>query len=407
MRKMSLLNFASDWRAGKVVVWLLCFCICLDVLARVCLTSPPKGHLRTDKFQNFFESKRNPRIFVLGSSVAVCSHYYSDLSLPGGTMQAKGKDEYEYAKYMEQAIKKRTGAAPDSINLAYSGSMVSDGWLVAQKSVDFGKLPDVIIYEMVSRDFFDASMPELGRTPVFNKIAGLHPSTDNQMLPKPVIALMDWAINTPLATSISIMLSDTRFLTDPQKFQSSIDSISAALCYSYKARSNTRKWLTDKTSELLARKSSLYESIRQSQEQRKKLDPFAPLVSAKTGTIEVDAKPQMKRFDDELVYFEKLLKLCQKTGISLIAVNMPVGEIYAAKVPPALRDRYPREIKTLCLRYGATYLNCNCPEIFASKDFIDFIHLNSCGAVKLNDLIADEVSKRSMVSASPGKPAHN
>ena len=383
--------------SSALLVWLAAMILIGDVGARLFFPQSEKAYDPLGKYRNYYLSMRNPEVLVLGSSAALIPNLNCDKQKFALTIKAQ---DYFDARYLAQTLRQKTGRSIDTANLATNGSMVSDAWLIAQKSVEFGKTPKLIIYEMTSRDFFDASMPELGRTPVFSTVSSLHPKSSNAFLPEQIVQFMDWAWSSPLATAISTMLLDTKFLTDDERFRTTFDSIACAVCYSYKQRGDLRKWLTNGACELLNRPSSVYESSRKALEERKKRDPFGSLSVAKTGSIEVDSRPQEKRFNDEFLFFERLLGLCKKEGIALIVIDMPMGETYAAKVPPALRERYPSLIVSMCKNYGAFYLDFNRPGWFEAKDFRDSIHLSETGSLRFTALVAEQLFKHGLIGSS-------
>lgn len=383
----------SPWKA--VFLWITCLFFGADIAAGL-INKAPEPDRRILRLINYFKAPQHPDLVVLGSSVALFNHGNSDEAM--GYTNTAWKMDYGAAVYLEKLLDKKTGSKITSANLANAGGMVSDDCLIAQKLVEFKKTPKIILYEMVSRDLFDASMPELGRTPCFVSIAGMHPQSTNSLLPKPIVAMVDNVIGLPIVTALSVFLSDSNNFKDQESFKSSVESVLSEASYSFKNRSANKRWLTEKVSMLLHRKSSVYESLRQSLEEKKKKNPFASLQDS--GTIEVDSRPQVRRFNNELVYFKRLLDLCQQNGITIIVFDMPVGKEYGAKVPIELRERYPREIESVCNNYGVTYVNCQKVAQFNQKDFTDFIHLNAKGAVKCTQLIADQIERRQLIGAT-------
>lgn len=132
--------------------------------------------------------------------------------------------------------------------------------------------------------------------------------------------------------------------------------------------------------------------------EQKKKNPFASLNGIVGGAKVYDTKPQAKRYENELVYYTKLLKLCRDNSISLIVVNMPVRSDYPPKVPGELKDRYPKEVFALAREYGADVIDLQRADVFQDKDFLDLIHLNEGVCVKLVTLLGDKLSNHRMIS---------
>lgn len=397
-KKAGGLKISQHAVAAQVCLWTVALALTADVTARI-FFEKPAVHPPLVEYQKFFNSESKPDLFVLGSSVALCASYCADAKFQ--PISEDQKKEYTGAIYLSQQLKEKSGQAIDCRTMACAGSMASDVWMIANKAVEFNKIPKVIVYETVSRDYFDASMPELGDTPVYKTLASLHPTHKNSILPQPVTDLVDWAQRSPLATALNIMFADTRFLTDSERLRFNVDSIASSISYTYKSRTAFKDWLTSNVSHLLNRKASIYESVQALYKKRKENDPFAAFTA-----MQVDSRPQEKRFDNEIVYFEKLLKLCKQNSINLVLVIMPVGKEYPAKVPPALRKRFPSDITALADKYGVTTLDYSEKGNFNPTDFADFIHLKDTGAVKLTNLITDELSKRPLLSDRKDKTVY-
>ena len=371
----------------------------MDSGARVCLDKPEKKQ-KTNHLGAYFNSNQVPDLMVLGSSVALGSSFHSDAVF--GYVNGKrkqGDTDYVGAYYLKRLLKEKTGLDLNCMTAASVGAMASDAWLVVSKAVEFKKAPKVIVYELVSRDFFDASMPVLGSTPTFKKLAACHPSQDGKGLPKPIMDAFDWTMCSPLVTASSIILSDMRFLTDPDRFKFSVDSLASATSFAYQNRSSFKEWLTDQSCLLLHRQASIHEAISKQLIEQKKKNPFAALNGRAYDGKVFDTRPQEKRYESELVYYTKLLKLCRDNSISLIVVNMPVRSDYPPKVPDGLKKRFPEEIFALAHQYGADCIDMQRSDVFQDKDFLDLIHLNETGCVKLVDQLGGKLSNHHMISA--------
>lgn len=383
---------------ARLFIWILCLTAAMDLGARTYFEKPEKKS-KTNHLGTYFNSNQNPDLMVLGSSVALGSSFHSDAAF--GYVDGKrkqGDTDYLGAHYLKRLLRERAGLDLNCMTAASVGAMASDAWLTVSKAIEFKKVPKVIVYEFVSRDFFDASMPELGTTPTFKKLASCHPSRGGQGLPNPVMDLIDWTASSPVVTATSIILSDGRFLTDAERFRFSVDSLASATSYVYKNRSALKEWLTDQSCVFLQRRASIHESIVLNLIEQKKKNPFASLNAIDGGAKVYDTKPQEKRYENELVYYTRLLKLCRDNSISLIVVNMPVRSDYPPKVPGELKNRYPKEIFALAREYGADVIDLQRKDVFQDSDFLDLIHLNEGGCVKLVTLLGDQLSKHRMIS---------
>lgn len=378
--------------AAQICAWTLGLCLAVDIGAGIAFKKPPI-ELKLPIYQAFMKSQDKPDVLVLGSSVALCSSFCADQTLK--QLSKEEKSDYTGALYLKKQVKEKSGQEITTGTLATAGAMASDAWMLVKKLVEFDKKPKVIIYETVSRDLFDASMPQIGDTPVYKALASLHPPQKNQFLPKPVVQALDNALRSPFITALTITFADTRFLTDPDRLQFCVDAIASSLSYTYKSRVDNRTWLTDKLCSLLNRKASIYEAVQAANMPGKKgADPMACLIE-----FQVDSRPQEKRYADELVYFEKLIKLCRDNSIELIVVLLPVNNReYAPKVPTALRKAYPGDSLAITKRYNVQTFDYGSDDSFNSSHFSDHVHLNESGAVKVTDRLTSDLAKGSMLS---------
>lgn len=393
MNKLSFGLLGKHPVAAQICAWTIASALVLDVAARVAFESP-SAETNLPRYQEFLNSQNKSDVVVLGSSVALCSSFCADESLK----RLNEKDKYRYtdAIYLEKKLQENCGENFSCKTLATSGSMASDAWILTKKLVEFDKKPKLLVFETVSRDFFDASMPQIGDTPVYKTIASLHPESKSTFLPKPVVEAVDYLWRSPFITALTITFADTRFLTDPERLQFCVDSIASSVSYAYKARAEHRNWLAQRFCALLNRGSSLPESSQNEFIERKKRNPFASL-----STVSVDSRPQEKRYADELVYFEKFVKLCKDNSIELVVVFLPVGSEYKSKVPVALRKRFPGDCLDIAKRHDIKALDYIEKTAFNSADFSDFVHLNKSGAVKLTDMMASDLVKGPSLSTHP------
>jgi RNase H-fold protein (predicted Holliday junction resolvase) len=186
-------------------------------------------------------------------------------------------------------------------------------------------------------------------------------------------------------------------LSNPERLRFEFDSALGAVMFVYQKRVEILAGLTENAMKLTDRQSSFGASALQNQIENKKRNPFAKLTAQPAGSFVIDQTPQLGRFEDEKVYFVKLLQVCKKNNIRLIVVNMPVTESYENLVPSELRSRWPSEIQEATKKYGFEVLDFNDKHVFTTEDFLDSAHLNGKGSLKLNDLVSKEIARRGLV----------
>lgn len=357
------------------------------------------GHY-TGKLNRVLSSVYHPDMIILGSSVGVSSCFYSDSSLGITDKDANEQVKCAYlgAEHLKKQIKGNSGLHLSMANLSGAGGMISDGYMAVQKAVEFKRPPKYVILEMVSRDLFDSSVRNLGQTPYYQFLVTKHPDT-GEGLPKPVTAVLDSVKRSQLAAALTTISNDERLFLSQERLQIAFDSILGSVWTFYKKRSSARSSVVDWTAKTLDRETSIYSAAI-----ALKAKIANPSISAAVGDTreyskQVDGQPQISRFESELLYFKKLMELCQKEHIKIAVVNMPVGAEYRAKVPPPLRNRYPKELFKIARGYGATTVNLDTTQ-FNQSDFIDFIHVNARGGVKVNELLSKELQAKNFFSNS-------
>ena len=101
-----------------------------------------------------------------------------------------------------------------------------------------------------------------------------------------------------------------------------------------------------------------------------------------------EPEPDLRMTDFQLLYFRKLIELCQKEDIQVLLIKTPKGSWSASR---------SAGVEELAQEYGLDYLDFNRSVLFnavgldAAMDFSEPEHLNMLGAFKLTDYLADYV----------------
>lgn len=376
-----------------MIFWIVMIVMAVDILSR----STEQVYEATgyvDKLIDFFQSDSKPDLILLGSSVALSSSFESDRAI-GILTDGDRKHTYTGAEQLARSIESATGKRLSAVNLACFGAMTDYCWMCTEKMIEFKKVPKVIIYEAVSRDFFDASMPRVFENPYYRALAFLHPTS--AALPAPVASAIDWLVSQPLMVALSSLGGDDPTLEGPERMRYEFDALARACLSLYDKRVKISSGLTNLAGGLLNRPTSLHASLQKNMIENKKSNPFSQLSAAPAGAYQTDPTPQLQRFEQERAYFGKLLKLCKEKGIELVVVNMPVTSEYDALVPTPLRSRWPAQVAEPLQEYGFTLIDLDNKRIFTRDHFIDMAHLNQKGSLKVNFLLSSELSKRGIL----------
>jgi hypothetical protein len=74
-------------------------------------------------------------------------------------------------------------------------------------------------------------------------------------------------------------------------------------------------------------------------------------------------------------------------------VDMPLTAVNRNLLPPIFWASYKGGLKAACAENEAKYLDLSADKLFDNSDFVDTVHLNAGGGIKLIDKIADTVSQ--------------
>ncbi len=382
---------------SSLFAWLLLLAVLIDVGAGLFIAKNTSD-AHQSKLAAFFNSDMRADLIVLGSSVAMASSYAADKEM-GYTSNKVDKSDYLGLTDLPNMIFERTGKRLSGANVTCFGSMTSDTWMIACKAVEFKKKPRVLIYQTISRDLFDASLAPIEESPYIRYISSIHPKTEGNFLPKPVARFIDTVQNSKLYTAVTMMFEDDQTFKNPQRFQKQADLVFCALSNIYANRIAISSKLIQTAAELLHRNTSIYASSLAAKIENKKKNPFAKLSDAAPGSFEVNEVPQLRRYEQERAYFSKLLKLCKENDIKLVVVNMPTQVAYKNLMPYGLRKICPMETYTQARQSGFEVIDLDNPAIFTPAHFVDLLHLNAKGALKVNRVLADELSRRHVLDS--------
>ena len=353
------------------------------------------GTAHQKKWETFFPTDSHPDLLVLGASVAIGSAYDADKTA-GYLKTDISRADYVGMDHLSEEVFKQTGKRFSAANLSCYGSMCCDTWAILKKVIEFKKTPRVVVYETISRDYFDASLPPAGESPYYRYMSELHPKTDAQGVFKPFVAVIDGIQSSRVFNAISLILADDQVFSSQERMRKSIDSIFCAVSNLYGNRLTISSRVMNYAGAFFNKKDSAFNAALVAQMEHKKKNPYADLSSTMSGSYQVDETPQLKRYEQERIYALKLAKLCKENGIRLVLVNMPSQPGYKALRPYGLKDKCPSEIFELARANGAEVVDLDNAKDFPPAEFKDDLHLNAHGSMKLNRMIAEQLTRRNI-----------
>jgi hypothetical protein len=370
---------------GSTTLWTLLLLFVVD--KAVFSTVPLMKEDALTKFGAFLYSERQPEVLIVGSSVAGSAAYGADTTIDPHLRRDRWDcTAYENSFYFQNLLAQLLGRKLEVFNLSSAGSMTSDVWLLLSRVFEFGKKPEIVVYELIPRDMNDANIRVPGSTPFSKELARLHPRDKQQSFFTPVVILFDSIVESPLAASLQSVVRSL-VASDNQAFSRSVDQLIASYWYVYKIR-------------------SLALSTVQATEMRFLRPDSAGSCAAMNGIGSgqvFDERSFANRYEIEKVYLEKLLKLCSDHNVRLVLVNMPVRSDYKDSVSKSLLSSYWKDMKKFAQQYNVEYINLDDSQ-FVAQDFVDTLHVSPAGGKKVAARVAEVMAARTAAAAKEHAP---
>lgn len=318
----------------------------------------------TQTIPEFFSSKSKPQVLLMGSSLVLS---------PAQMIERLTNPKPGYAcTYFEDGLKKRTGKDIKVTNVGVMAGMTCDQYSILKASLAADKKPDYIILGMAPRDF-----------------------TDN-------ITTVE---NSPTQQMLAYCRSNQNIWPE------SLKANDIELCYNLHKVTYNRflKQLRNAGLQLSCRVSGHPADLQAAASQKN--DAAVPIFRTTKMVLKEDIDkfnrlynpPNFIRLKEQTAYLNDMMQLCQKEGIPVLLVNMPITEDVFRLIDPALLQAYHQEVRAIANRYHSTYLdlddkNPSAPESIISKsfdddrDFNDCVHLNMVGGKRFFNVMADHLS---------------
>lgn len=88
-------------------------------------------------------------------------------------------------------------------------------------------------------------------------------------------------------------------------------------------------------------------------------------------------------------YLDDLLKYLAQQQIKVVVFDLPLTDAYRRLLPEKFWTGYDKNVSEICQKRGADHLNIDADwKAFTNQDFMDSVHLNLPGGLKLTRPIA-------------------
>lgn len=340
-------------------------------------------------FNGLRDSAQSENIALMGSSLIVTATNYSDAAYLNKPLNIA---MYHGAQYFDSLLEGKYGGSFKTYNLSTPGQIPSDAFMTLQAMLKTSHRPDVIIYGIAPRDFYDSSKATPMDSEPFQYLKRLVKleGTVGKMFHSPWSKL-SWLMEQNLylyGNSIDLQLLCTRTV---ERVVDKLIPVPAGVqpltCWQRQELLPTYK------------PAEVFPEAVEIQPE----DPLHPpaLKDDSKQYIERYRKPSAHNFRDQFFFLFKVAELCQREKIELILVNMPITE---GNIKLLGARRYLEYIHAL-YRFSQEH---NVPTFDlldfnyfdARMNYHDSVHLNGSGGKKFYDRLVKILSSTPRTKAA-------
>ncbi len=297
--------------------------------------------------------------------------------------------ENHHCDVLERDLKSTMGVNPYVFISALPGAMVSDHFAIAKSLFASRGKPALLILTVSPRDFIDNTLPGAGATEpyrFFSSRCDLSAFTD--------LAYNDaWSRMSHFASNelplrrLTVAVDNASKLWSEKNNCASVDTIGGA-------GGDNQNSQTDVSSQVKFVMGGYQGNIR----------PGQAVLYPNNLKIFVNNVGDYKKryrnthpanYEAQMAYFKNYLNFLSDQGVRVLVVGMPLTQQNREILPGDFWQEFRGRILLSCGSAGADWLDLSDSPDFSVDDFVDTVHLNADGGVKL----AKEIAAR--ISASP------
>lgn len=378
-----------------MLICLECWLSITHPFARLPVATTEQGELFTSLTSIEKEISLNPKepyAVLIGSSLMVAPVVQAESKYRNQIMKRFSERRSTFCeKQLSQRLKSPVQQKVAVYNAAVGGGMASDDFFIGRALLESKNPPAAIICGVAPRDFQD------------NLVNGAHTTAAFQVLARP-------------ADLINLLSNDK--LTSEQKFDVAFGRVSKI----WLNRSELKVYLGllskkmiekicpfilfDKYGDTLVlqplRRGAFPEEVRGTPMAYPGL-AIDHYDTVKTGQQYMRSyNPEDRAAQTEqFIYFERLLSLAEKKGVSVLVVNMPLSKFNKSIMPTNFYDNYLGRLNAICDEKSAEVVDFNTTAWDENSNFIDGVHILPAKSQKFLSALID------CVIASPLSTALN
>lgn len=338
--------------------------------------------------KNFKELKGKTDVVLLGSSLMCRVVNEGDATFLNRPVNALG---HYRSLHLESGI---IASLPPlqkhhyrSASLAVGGMNVSDVALLVPPLLVGERKPSVIVYGIGPRDMFDNSLESPADSPAFRLAEKITPlGNDIEQICKPSReARFKLAFNDILHSAFSLYRYQDELATSLRRtIKAAVDSFipkpATSLTLAFDTTQKTLMHLlpadVENVCEVKPDDPQHHEHFDFTNNYFMSYNPFRPAL-----------------YKRQLFFLDRFLKQCDKDGIKVVLVKMPLRSDNFKLMAPNFYNLYSQDVARLAQVNHATLVDGAAVARFADDDFTDTVHLTGTGSCKLVDAISPIVSR--------------
>lgn len=331
---------------------------------------------------DFRKQEKEPDVVLIGSSLLMHALHGGDaeyLQLP------QNEVFHHKAAMLEDLLRKKTGAPVNTFAFALAGQMASDVYALSSTLFTAEKKPKAIVYSIAPRDLMDNTLSSPASTEIFRFMNHLGGAKD-----------VAWQARTGFLEKVEYALEKISSLYEHRQYfvylqHKYAESLLRVIGYKNPTEIHTPFALRRIALLDLPEETGINERIAcpnlpkaftdNSEEYRMRYQPF-----------------KEKPFKTQVEYLDKFLSFCQKEGIAVVLVNMPLLEDNIKLMPPGTYDLYKSTVQSLAAKHNAQFLDLQKDSNLTREHYCDTAHMNGLGGMKFFQLLSEKLTDGNKLS---------
>jgi hypothetical protein len=337
--------------------------------------------------RNYLMQKTPPDIAVFGSSQMGSANFAADARMLNKDLDLT---QYRRASTLATMLEKQTGVRPDTYQFAMGGAMASDTLMISRALFTENCKPKMVVVGVNPRDFIDNTLPSVSSTEPFQFFAPYVEigSLADDAFPD-FFSHMAWVVDQKVPL---------------KRLHHQVETELVALAKGGKTDTMAAAKPRKVHKELLRAVLGAADEVRPGE--------WILPATVPASTFEDNTNEYLRRYKSanspiykgEMAFFNAFLNDMQAKDIKVLVVGMPSLWPNRALLPDSFWQKFRRDLTTATSSHGAEFLDLTDSSQFVLSDFLDTVHLNGAGGIKLFALVSRRIANTPSLAASFSSP---